>query len=461
VKAFNIGTNDEFGWVTVLSADGSTLAVGTPLEDSNISTCCSMPDNNGALTSGAVYVYRRLGANWVREWFLKASNFAAGDQFGYSLAISADGSVLVVGAHGEDSASASTPADNSKSNSGAAYVFRRTQGGSGPTWTEEAYLKASNADANDQFGRSVAITSDGNTLAVGATREDGNSAAAPADNSLESSGAVYIFQRGTTSWGQSAYLKPTVVRGGAQFGHALGLSADGATLVVGVPLGSPPMGGLMGTGTTYIMQLTNGVWAQQAQLLGFIPGQTSTACPLCGVWQGDLMGASVSISESGNVIAVGAEGQGTIPIMPRIPSLSGAVYIYRRTGTTWASEAYLKTTNAGDGDAFGTSVSLSADGETFVAGAPGERSANSNPADDSAPGSGAVYLFKRVSGTWQQLVYLKASNIDPDDSFGTSVALSKNAAVLSVGANFEASGSSTMQSDNTSTGAGAVYMHEF
>src|SRR5690606_34801582 len=103
----------------------------------------------------------------VDEAYIKASNTGEGDQFGYSVSLSGD--TLAVGAYFEDSAAIGVngdQADNSAGASGAVYVFRR----SGGVWTQEAYLKASNAEAGDLFGYSVSLS--GDSLAIGAQRED-------------------------------------------------------------------------------------------------------------------------------------------------------------------------------------------------------------------------------------------------------------------------------------------------
>src|SRR5262249_26312990 len=150
--------------------------------------------DNSALGAGAVYVFTRSGTTWAQQAYIKASNMDAGDQFGASLALSADGSTLAVGAFEESSAATGIgrdQADNSAEKAVAVYVFTR----SGTTWTQQTYIKASNTDADDFFGTSLALSADGSTLAVGAF---GESSAATGiggnqtDNSADSAGAVYV-----------------------------------------------------------------------------------------------------------------------------------------------------------------------------------------------------------------------------------------------------------------------------
>ena len=117
--------------------------------------------------------------------FAKASNPGSGDFFGRSIAASADGNSLAVGAWAEASNATGIngdQADNSALNAGAAYVFTRDSGGN----VTRTYVKASNTDAGDQFGISVALSGDGSTLAVGANTEDTGDIDA---------GAVYVYDR--------------------------------------------------------------------------------------------------------------------------------------------------------------------------------------------------------------------------------------------------------------------------
>jgi hypothetical protein len=166
----------------------------------------------------------------VQQAYLKASNAEADDQFGFSVAISGD--TLVVGAWGEDSSATGVngnQSDNSAGSSGAAYVFVR----SGTTWTQQAYLKASNAAGDDGFGCSVAIS--GDTVVVGAANEDSSATGVNGDgtnNGSNGSGAAYVFVRSGTSWSQQAYLKASNTDVGDAFGTKVAISGD--TLVVGI-----------------------------------------------------------------------------------------------------------------------------------------------------------------------------------------------------------------------------------
>jgi hypothetical protein len=193
LKASNTGVNDSFGWSVAL--DGDTLVVAAPDEDSSATGVNGNQTNNSATEAGAAYVFTRSGSTWSQQAYLKASNTATGDSFGISVAL--DGDTLVVGANGEDSSA------------GAAYVFTRPTGGT--TWSQQAYLKASNPGFNNEFGVSVALS--GETLAVGAVFEDSNATGVggDGDNDLApGAGAAYTFT-GLASSTSTIYL-PLLVK---------------------------------------------------------------------------------------------------------------------------------------------------------------------------------------------------------------------------------------------------------
>lgn len=164
--------------------------------------------NDGAIGSGAVYVFVRSGATWVQQAYVKASNTEADDRFGSFVALSGDGNVLATSASEEDSAATGINGDQGNASngtqSGAVYVFRRD----GTTWTQQGYVKASNTDNVDVFGvrspdsissggKGVAVAADGKTLAVGAMGEASRATGVNGnqlDEGAPGSGAVYVFQ---------------------------------------------------------------------------------------------------------------------------------------------------------------------------------------------------------------------------------------------------------------------------
>ncbi len=241
VKASNTDNSDpfdRFGESVALSDDGSTLAVGVIHEDSAAIGVTGNQADKSAASAGAAYVFTRDNTGvWTQQAYVKASNTDAGDRFGQSVALSGDGNTLAVGAGLEDSAAIGVngdQADNSAVGAGAAYVFTRDTGG---VWTQQAYVKASNTDADDFFGGSAALSADGNTLAVGAHREDSAAIGVngdQADNNARFAGAIYVFTRDTGGvWTQQAYVKASNTDAEDLLGQSVALSSDGNTLAMG------------------------------------------------------------------------------------------------------------------------------------------------------------------------------------------------------------------------------------
>ena len=195
LKASNPDPDDLFGRGIALSADGTTLAVSAPGEDSIATGIGGDQKDNSAQQAGAVYVFVATGTTWVQQSYVKASNTDASDQFGYRVALSADGNTLAVSAIFETSAATGVNGDqanNASRNAGAVYVFSR----SNTTWTQQAYIKATNTGIDDQFGNQIALSCDGNTLAVSAPYEDSAATGIggnQADNSAVEAGAVYLY----------------------------------------------------------------------------------------------------------------------------------------------------------------------------------------------------------------------------------------------------------------------------
>ena len=234
-KASNTDSNDWFGEVVAMSANGDTLAVGAPDEGSSTTGINGDEADNSAASSGAVYVFRFNGSAWQQQAYIKASNTGAGDRFGEVMALSADGNTLAVGAWSEASAATGIDGDqddNSAFSAGAVYLYRFD----GTDWNQQAYIKASNTDIGDSFGGAVALSADGSTLAVGAILEASIATGVNGDqdeNSAYNAGAVYMFRFDGTDWNQQAYIKASNTDAGDSFGWSTAMSADGNTLAVG------------------------------------------------------------------------------------------------------------------------------------------------------------------------------------------------------------------------------------
>jgi len=469
---------DEFGYAVAVSADGKTLAVGAPSEASNATGLNGNEGDDSASESGAVYVFTNGGGTWSQQAYVKASNTDAQNQFGRSVALSGDGNTLAVGAFYESSSATGINGNEDQSQnpagaSGAAYIFAR----SGATWSQQAYVKASNTDAGDFFGASVDLSSDGNTLVVGAPGESSSATGVngnQADNSASGAGAAYVFSRSGSAWSQQAYVKASNTGIDDQFGYSAALSGDGNSLAVGAWGESSSAVGINGnqtdnsrgfSGATYVFAHSSGTWSQQA----YVKASNTVT--------NNHFGWSVSLSSDGNTLAVGAiwENGASTGVNSSDEQIqnqakeAGAAYVFSRDGNTWSQQAYVKASNTDAADLFGASVDLSSDGNTLVVGAYGEDSKaagiNGDQSDNSASGAGAAYAFVRAGTVWSQEAYVKAANTGAEDVFGSSVAVSADGSTLAVGAHEEDGGqigvSNGTHADvvNGQTDAGAVYLY--
>ncbi len=456
LKASNTDPIDDFGRSVAVSGD--TVVIGAPGEDSSAAGVNANQADNAASFAGAAYVFVRNGTTWTQQAYLKASNPGFGDNFGHCVAVSGD--TVVVGAPGESSSATGVDGNqtnNSAAQSGAAYVFVR----SGTTWTQQAYLKASNTGATDEFGWSVAVS--GDTVVVGAYLEDSSATGVngnQADNSTSSSGAAYVFVRSGTAWSQQAYLKASTTEAGNQFGISIAVSGD--TLVAGAPGESSSATGVNGNqadtslpyaGAAYVFVRDGAEWTQQAYLKA-----SNTEFQ-------DWFGYSVAVS--GDTVAVTAPSEDSSGTgvngsqANNSAENSGAAYVFVRNGADWTQQAYLKASNTEAGDFFGYSIAVS--GDRVVVGANRESSfatgVNGDETDNSAAQSGAAYLFSRSGTAWARQAYLKASNTESSDWFGYSVAVSGG--TLVVGAPWEdgsATGVNGNQNDNLASSSGAAYV---
>jgi hypothetical protein len=341
--------HDNFGWSVAIA--GSTAVVGADAKNSG---------------TGAAYVFTRSGTTWTQQAKLTASDGAAGDEFGYSVALS--GSTAVVGAI-------------NNAGTGAAYVFT----GSGSTWSQQAKLTASDGAASDSFGFSVAIA--GSTAVVGA------------DTKNSSAGAAYVFTRSGTTWSQQAELTASDGAASGFFGYSVALS--GSTAVVGAV-------GSNRTGAAYVFLRSGSTWSQQAKLtasggiagdefgysvalsgstavVGAINNNAGTGAAYVFTRSGttwtqqakltasdgaasDFFGYSVTIAKSTAVVGA-PDNLGT-----------GAAYIFTGSGSAWTQKAKLTAPGSPGNDFFGYSVTLS--GTTAVVGAYGRKTF-----------TGAAYVF--------------------------------------------------------------------
>jgi len=389
LKASNTDPDDFFGSSVAISGD--TVVVGAPGESSGATGVNGDGADNSAGRSGAVYVFVRDGTSWSQQAYLKADNTGSDDRFGYSVGISAG--TVVVGALGEDSSASGVngdSSDNSASFSGAAYVFRRN----GVTWSQKAYLKASNTDASDAFGHSVAVS--GKTIVSGAYKEASSATGVDGDqddNGAMDAGAAYVFERNGSAWSQAAYLKASNTEAADKFGWSVAIS--GNRVVIGADRedsatsgvnGDQVDNGAPGAGAAYVFMRREVGWVQEAYLKASNTDEE------------DYFGQAVAIS--GDTVMVGASGEDSAAVGVNgdqgddESTLAGAAYVFEQDGSTWSQTAYLKASNTDPLDGFGRAVAVSDD--TALIASLEESSAlgvNGDQTDNSAPEAGAVYAF--------------------------------------------------------------------
>jgi len=339
------GATDYFGYSCALSADGSVLAVGAIYWD-----------GPAGGNQGAVYVFDWNGSAWVeRTTALTPSDAGGSDYFGRSCALSADGSVLAVGADTWDGAGGAKQ--------GAVYVFDWN----GSAWIERAtVITTSDAEANDQFGISCALSTDGSVLAAGALNWDGPAGA--------DQGAVYVFDWNGSAWVERTTALTASDAGASDaFGRSCALSADGSVLASGADAWDGPAGG--NQGAVYVFDWSGSVWVER-----------TTALTPSDAGSDDRLSVSCALSADGSVLAVGANlWDGAAG------GAQGTAYIFDWNGSAWVERpTALIPSDAKANDQFGISCALSTDGSVLAVGA--------NLWDGAAGADqGAVYVFDDVS----------------------------------------------------------------
>jgi hypothetical protein len=381
-----------FGTSVTLSADGDTALIGGTRD-------------NGFV--GAAWAFTRSGSTWFEQGEKLTGTGEAGQgEFGSSVALSADGGTALIGGWGDNG------------NEGAAWVFTR----SGSTWAQqgEKLAGAGGVGGEVEFGASLALSGDGDTAVIGG----------PADD--EDVGAAWVFTRSASAWAQQGpKLTGAGETGEGRFGVSVALSADGNTGLVGGPHDNSDVG------AAWAFTRSDSTWSQQG---GKLVGSGENGA-------GDF-GSSVALSASGDTALIG---------VPEDDAASGGTWAFTRSGEVWTQQGSKLVGGEEDNSEFGVLVSLSADGNTALVGGWN---------DDGR--KGAAWVFTRSSGAWsQQGPKLAAAGVGAGDGFGTSVALSADGNTALIGAPgndfrkgaawvFTRSGSTWSQQGGKLTGAGAA-----
>lgn len=291
--------DDQFGYAVALDGDTALVAA-------------AFGDVGKNVNQGAVYVFTRGPGGWTQAQKLVADDGAAGDQFGWSIAV--DGDLVIVGSRGSDI--------GANGSQGAAYVFARAGG----TWTQAAKLVDSVGAANDQFGYSVAI--------------HGTTALVTIPNGDATQGAAVFFDGAGGTWTQGQRIAADDGVAGENYGYSVAF--DGTTALVSSPfatVGNPFQGAV------YAYEKTGGTWTQTQKLVAD-DGQFF-----------DVFG-----------IALAVDGDDAIVTAPFFDASNGTAYRFVRSGGTWTQADKIVPADAvsGQGSAFGYAVALS--GGSFVVG---------------------------------------------------------------------------------------------
>lgn len=375
VAASDGGQYDSFG--SSFALFGDTALIGAPY--------AGVSEQGGGTNplQGAAYVFSDKSGSWKQVQKLTASDGAAGDNFGDSVAL--DGTTAIIGAY--DATVGSNPYQ------GAAYVFTESSDG---TWTQSQKLVASNGSSFASFGLAVAL--DGTTAIIGADNQD--------IGSPTYQGAAYVFTYANGTWTQAQELLAS--DGTNNFADSLALS--GSTVLIGAS--NATVGGNPDQGKVYVFTNSGGTWAQTQILTANDGGALE--------WFGNALavdGDTALIGDSGATIGGN--------------NYQGAAYVFTNSSGSWIQTQKLIADDGEALDGFGTSVTLG--GGTALIGAP-EAAIGANGYQ------GAAYMFTASGGTWVQSAKFTASDGKSGDGFGDWVALDGATALIgaygaTVGAN--------------------------
>jgi hypothetical protein len=358
---------DRSGYSVSISSDGTKVAIG------------ALDNNGGGWDAGQVRVYQYSNSSWTQIGS-DIDGEATQNQSGMSVALSGDGTTVAIGAPG-----------NSGINgiySGHVRVYRNNGG----VWTKMG-ADIDGEAGNDGSGRSIAISSDGNIVAIGTPNNGASSSR---------KGQVRVYQYSSSSWTQIG----ADIDGGTLYeesGTAVAISSDGTTVAIGAPHYSNGNGN--SSGQVRVYQYSSSTW-------------TKLGADINGEAESDVSGSSVAISSDGSVVAIGAPGN------DGGGNSSGQVRVYQYSNSTWAKIGADIDGSAAI-DQAGTSVAISSDGSIVAIGAPQTNWMGSD--------KGFVKLYKNVSGTWT-LISQKIDGEAIGDASGSSVAISANGTIVGIGA---------------------------
>lgn len=322
------------------------------------------------------------------------------DYYGYSTAISDDGSTLAVGAR-----SAIENTTNGSVDCGAVYVYKR----SGNSWILEDKLFPSDGNTSEWFGSTVALSANGDTLAVG---------------NANLNRYCRVFNRSSGVWSFHSAVTATDTESIGGFSNSIKISQDGTKLLVGAP--SSTVSGVI-SGAVFSFELINGTWTQQQKI---VP-PTPTA--------NDLFGSNVDVNDAFDVMVTSASRDSSAG------TNRGAVHIFNNSGSNWThSEKITTGSNLEDSDRLGYRVAMSGDGETIAV------STRTTGSGNTSIGSGVVYIYKNISSVWTEITVIQPEDAATSDFFGYSIGISEDGETLVVGSYLD---------DSQDVNSGSIYIY--
>ncbi len=365
-----------FGYSVAVDDDGTRIVVGAPYKTVS-----------GSNNNGIVYVYVKSGTSWILEATITQTPLNSSTYFGWSVDIDATGTRIAIGTK-------NNPSGGGYSDSGVVFIFTRSDS----SWAQEAKLEASDVESGKHFGYSVSIDSAGDRVVVGASKSTSTGGV--------KGGAAYIFLRTGVSWAQEAKIIASDYTSNWSFGYSVAIDDSGVRVIIGSF--SRMVSGSNSVGSAYIFLRSGVSWAEEAILT---PEAGNVALTI-------NMGHSVSIDSAGDRVVVGAPGSN---------SNKGYIFIFKRTGVSWAQEVIFTNVVTTNAPMYGQSVSMSDLGDTVIVGAPNYKN-NSNLI------TGAVFAHTRSGVSWDTKDIILGSGTTNDNLFGSSVDISNQGNVFAAGA---------------------------
>lgn len=395
---------DDYWEEVAISDDGLTIVMGSIYEDSCSTKINQGSGNNDCTMAGAAVVFEKLASGeWVQTHYLKASNAESEDRFGFAVDINSDGTVIAVGATGEDSNSADNPNNNEMEDSGAVYIFDKVDG----QWTQTNYIKSPNPSVYARFGevKATFLSKDGLKLVAGSHREDSGSSIDPSDTKLEDSGAVFVYERPKLgeAFELKHYLKANNLGKEDFFGIRLDVSDGFETIVVsasgedgdsmGITNGLAPIEEtkpVEDSGAYYIFEYEDSQYRQTAYIKAAIPKSS----------EGNFTFAVNSLNSIGNKLALGFRdysdrtGVGLGDMVDDGNDFDqNGIALLEKSDSEWKIIDFVKAPNSEDGDGVDWGK-LSGNFDTLIFASGGESSSSiGSPENNSASRSGAIYIY--------------------------------------------------------------------